>query len=122
MVRRELDNEEPDRLYTVTGGRSQADDHDLDLVTLIVSNADPVPGMQSEHARILRMCKNPVAVVEISADLGLPVGVVKILLSDLLRANKITARHPRLSSSGRARTQLPDAAILKKVLVGLHNL
>ena len=122
MVRRELDNEGPDRLYTVTGGRSQADEPDLDLVTLIVSNAEPVPGMQSEHARILRMCKNPVAVVEISADLGLPVGVVKILLSDLLRANKITARHPRLSSSGRARTQLPDAAILKKVLVGLHNL
>jgi Protein of unknown function (DUF742) len=122
MIRRELDNEEPDRLYTVTRGRSQADERDLDLVTLIVSNADPAPGMQSEHARILRMCANPVAVVEISADLGLPVGVVKILLSDLIRADKVTARHPRLSSSGRARTQLPDAAILKKVLVGLHNL
>jgi hypothetical protein len=121
MVRRELDNEGPDRLYTVTGGRSQADEANLDLVTLIVSNAEPAPGMQSEHARILRMCVHPVAVVEISADLGLPVGVVKILLSDLLRANKITARHPRLTS-GRARTQLPDAAILKKVLVGLHNL
>jgi predicted ArsR family transcriptional regulator len=123
MIRRELDNEGPDRLYTVTRGRSQADEPDLDLVTLIVSNADPVPGMQSEHARILRLCTSPAAVVEISADLGLPVGVVKILLSDLLRDGKITARHPRLSSSGgRAQTQLPDAAILKKVLVGLHNL
>lgn len=120
MIRRELDNEGPDRLYTVTRGRSQADDPDLDLVTLIVSNADPTPGMQSEHARILRMCRTPVAVVEISADLGMPVGVVKILVSDLLRTNKITARHP--SSSARARRQLPDAAILKKVLVGLHNL
>jgi hypothetical protein len=120
MIRRELDNEGPDRLYTVTRGRSRAEDPDLDLVTLVISNADPTPGMQSEHARILRMCRTPVAVVEISADLGMPVGVVKILVSDLLRANKITARHP--SSSARARHQLPDAAILKKVLVGLHNL
>jgi hypothetical protein len=120
MIRRELDNEEPDRLYTVTRGRSQADDPGLDLVTLIVATADPAAGMQSEHVRILRLATSPIAVVEISADLGLPVGVVKILLSDLLRANKITARHP--SSSARARTQLPDAAILKKVLVGLHNL
>ena len=119
MIRRELDNEDPDRLYTVTRGRSRADDSDLDLVTLIVGKAEPSAGMQSEHARILRLCRTPVAVVEISADLGLPVGVVKILLSDLLRTGKITARHP---SSARANHQLPDAATLRKVLVGLHNL
>jgi hypothetical protein len=119
MVRRELDNEGPDRLYTVTRGRSRADDVDLDIVTLIVAKAEPAPGMQSEHARILRLCQTPAAVVEISAFLGLPVGVVKILLSDLLRAGKITARHP---SSARASSHLPDAAILKKVLVGLNNL
>ncbi|TDV47871.1 DUF742 domain-containing protein [Actinophytocola oryzae] len=120
MIRRGLDNEGPDRLYTVTGGRSQADEPDLDLVTLIIGTAEPGTGMQSEHVRILRMCRTPIAVVEISAELGMPVGVVKILLSDLLRANKVTARHP--SSSTRARTSLPDAAILRKVLVGLHNL
>lgn len=120
MIRRELDTEEPDRLYTVTRGRSLADEPDLDLVTLVVAAAEPAPGMQSEHAKILRACRTPVALVEISADLGLPVGVVKILLSDLLRADKITARHP--SSSTRARTQLPDVATLKKVLVGLHKL
>jgi hypothetical protein len=119
MVRRELDNEGPDRLYTVTRGRSRSDDVDLDLVTLIVANAEPTPGMQSEHARILRMCRAPVAVVEISADLGLPVGVVKILLSDLIGTGSVTARHPSSSRGGR---QLPDAATLRKVLVGLHNL
>jgi uncharacterized protein DUF742 len=120
MIRRELDNEDPDRLYTVTRGRSRADDPDLDIVTLIVAAAEPSVGMQSEHVKILDLCHAPIAVVEISAVLGLPVGVVKILVSDLLRDNKVTARHP--SSSARARTQLPDAAILKKVLVGLHNL
>ena len=120
MIRRALDNEDPDRLYTVTRGRSRVDDPDLDIVTLIVSTAEPVAGMQSEHARILDLCRAPTAVVEIAAVLGMPVGVVKVLVSDLLRDNKVTARHP--SSSARARTQLPDAAVLKKVLVGLHNL
>jgi len=119
MIRREIDSEDPDRLYTLTRGRSRADNHALDLVTLIVSKAESVPGMQSEHVRVLRLCRTPVAVVEISSELWLPVSVVKILLSDMLAANQIVARHP---SSARAGTQLPDAAILKKVLVGLQNL
>lgn len=119
MIRRELDSEDPDRLYTLTRGRSRAENPGLDLVTLVVSTADPTPGMQSEHVRILEICRSPVAVVEISSALRLPVSVVKILLSDMLAANQISARHP---SSTRASTQLPDAAFLKKVLVGLKNL
>ncbi|MQA12125.1 MAG: DUF742 domain-containing protein [Pseudonocardiaceae bacterium] len=119
MRRRAVDNEDPDRLYTLTGGRSQANESELDLVTLIVSQADPIPGMQSEYAKILRICRSPTALVELASELGLPVSVVKILLSDLLSGGQVSARHP---SSARASAQLPDAAFLKKVLVGLHNL
>jgi hypothetical protein len=119
MIRREIDGEDPDRLYTLTSGRSRADDRDIDLVTLIVSKAAPVAGMQSEYAKILRMCRAPTAVVEISSELGLPVSVVKILVSDLLGAGQVVARHP---SSARAGTRLPDADFLKKVLSGLQNL
>ena len=119
MIHRAVDDEDPDRLYTVTGGRSRADEIDLDLVTLIVSEADPAPGMQSEHVRILRICRRPTAVVEISSDLALPVSVVKILLADLLSSGKISARHP---SSAQTRAELPNADFLKKVLVGLQNL
>jgi hypothetical protein len=117
------DGEDPDRLYTVTGGRSRAGGVDLDLVTLIVSEANPAPGMQSEHVKILRMCRNPTAVVEVASRLGLPVSVVRILLSDLLEAGRVSARHP--SSPGSAQfpgAQVPDAALLKKVLSGLQNL
>lgn len=118
MMRWAADGEDPDRLYTVTGGRSQAEGVHLDLVTLIVSAGDPAPGMQSEHIKILRICRHPTAVVEVASELGLPVSVVKILLSDLLRAGKLSARHPA-SAVG---AQLPDAAFLKKVLSGLKNL
>jgi len=112
-------DEDPDRLYTVTGGRSRAGSDELDLVTLIVSESEPVPGMQSEHAAILRICRNPTAVVEVASDMNLPVSIVRILLDDLLAAGRVTARHPRTSA---AADQLPDPEILKQVLVGLRNL
>ncbi|MFI7444791.1 DUF742 domain-containing protein [Nonomuraea indica] len=114
-----LEDEVPDRLYMVTGGRSSVTDDAFDLVTLIVSEGDPTPGMQSEHARILRLCRSPMAVVEIAAELRLPVSVVCILLCDLLDTGRITARNPRPAP---AETRLPDPDMLKQVLVGLQNL
>ena len=116
---RPLDDENPDRLYTVTGGRSRADESTLDVVTLIVSECEPTPGMQSEHVKILQMCREPAAVVEISSELKLPVSIAKILLCDLLDTGRITARNPVLT---RTRDRLPDPEILKQVLVGLENI
>jgi hypothetical protein len=114
-----LNGEEPDRLYTVTGGRTHADDSPLDIVTLIVTERGPEPGMQSEHARILRLCTGPLSVVEISAEVGLPITVVKILLTDLLDTGHVTARNPAPALS---RPQLPDLEILQQVLIGLEKL
>ncbi|SNR23141.1 DUF742 domain-containing protein [Actinomadura mexicana] len=120
MNPRPLDLDDPDRLYTVTGGRSRAGDADLDLVTLVVAENDPAPGMQSEHVAILRSCRNePVAVVELSSHLRLPVSVVKILLLDLRDTGHITVRHP---TSATATTHLADLDTLKEVLVGLKAL
>lgn len=119
MSPRAVDRENPDRLYTVTGGRTLGDDDPFDLVSLIVTEKDPVPGMQSEFVTILRSCRHPMAVVEISAGLGLPVSVVKVLLRDLLETGSITVRR---SPAAAARAQLPDHDMLKQVLVGLQNL
>ncbi|MFE2288181.1 DUF742 domain-containing protein [Streptomyces sp. NPDC059443] len=115
-------DDSPDRLYTLTGGRSRSGSDVFDLVTLIVAECDPVPGMQSEHAAILRMCRFPTAVVEIAAELGLPVSIVRILLGDLLGTGRISARHPRSGYSAHAAYSLPDPDILEQVLVGLRNL
>ncbi|MET8165950.1 DUF742 domain-containing protein [Streptomyces sp. NPDC057456] len=106
----------PDRLYTLTGGRSRSGpDSPFDLVTLVVAESDPTVGMQSEHAAVLRLTQAPTAVVEVAAELGLPVSITKILLSDLLAAGRVSARHPRNSA-------LPDPDVLEQVLVGLRNL
>ncbi|MDO0924207.1 DUF742 domain-containing protein [Streptomyces sp. TG1A-8] len=118
MMRKPVDTGDPDRLYTVTGGRSTADDS-FDLVTLVVSESQPTAGMQSELVRILELCRHPTAVVEIAAELKLPITVVRILLGDLLDMGCITARHPR---AARSVASLPDSALLKEVLHGLRNL
>jgi hypothetical protein len=117
-MRRPVDTGDPDRLYTVTGGRSRADTT-FDLVTLVVSECEPAAGMQSEHVGILKLCRHPTAVVEIAAELQLPITVVRILLGDLLATGKITARHP---PTARSAASLPDTALLKEVLHGLRNL
>jgi len=109
----------PDRLYTVTGGRSRSASDAFDLVTLVVAESEPFRGMQSEHAAILRICRSPTAVVEIASYLGLPVSIVRILLGDLHAEGRITARHPRTPAAADA---LPDPEILKQVLVGLRSL
>lgn len=125
MTGRPVDREDPDRLYTVTGGRAHADTIPLDLVTLIVSESEPSPGMQSEHVRILSLCRRPAAVVEISADLRLPVSVVKILVGDLLETGQVVARQPAQSAQSAQpdrQAGLPNPELLKQVLVGLEKL
>ncbi|MCC3315443.1 DUF742 domain-containing protein [Nocardia africana] len=112
----------PDRLYTLTGGRSHPETDAFDLVTLVVAESVPAPGMQSEQVAILQICRAPTAVVEIAAELRLPVGITMVLLADLLDAGKITVRHPHSAPAWAPWNALPDTAILEKVLVGLRNL
>ncbi|WP_030547872.1 DUF742 domain-containing protein [Streptomyces albus] len=108
----------PERLYVLTGGRSRARGRKagLDLVTLIVSRDVPKPGMQPEHAAMLRMCHYPLSVAEISAYLDLPVSTVTVLLTDLLADGRMEARAPIPTAA------LPDAELLKAVMHGLQNL
>lgn len=117
MSPRRIDHEDPDRLYTVTGGRTAAG-REFDLVALVVSEREPEPGMQSEHAKILRLCQAPVSVVELSADLRLPVTAVMILLGDLLDAGHIAIRHPLRTDPATK----PTPELLKEVLHGLQKL
>jgi hypothetical protein len=125
MSPRAIDRETPDRLYTITHGRVLGDDDPFDLVSLIVAERDPTPNMQSEHAKILETCRAPTALVEVSAELQLPVSVVKVLLLDLLDMGGITVRHPLPGMSkarGPAGLHLPDRDVLKQVLLGLQRL
>lgn len=113
------DEENPERLYIITGGRSRPADQQrraLDLVTLIVSRSAPGAGLQPEHLAIVRMCHYPLSVAEISAYLKLPVSAVTVLLADLLDEGAVEARAPIPAAS------LPDSELLLAVMHGLQKL
>ncbi|MFI0777996.1 DUF742 domain-containing protein [Streptomyces sp. NPDC021212] len=125
-------HEQPDRLFAATGGRSRAYT-EFDLVSLVVSESEPAAGMAPEAVQILRLCRHPMALVEVSARLRMPVGVVAILLSDLLAEGRISVRHPSSAAVGGAGrpaprgaepapARLPDTGLVREVLVALKNL
>ena len=74
--------------------------------------------LSPEHRKLLGLCQAPVTVDDAAADLALPLGVVRVLLSDLIQQDKIAVL-PR-------RTARPEAGadldLLKEVLDGLRSL
>lgn len=112
----------PVPLYVITGGRSHAEDDAsaLDLVTLVVSRSSPQPGLAPEHAAIVRMCRHPLSVAEVSAHLSLPFSAVTVLLADLLSRSLVEIRQPR--SEQRRAAADPDIETLKALIDGLQRL
>ncbi|MGK5729119.1 DUF742 domain-containing protein [Streptomyces sp. URMC 124] len=107
----------PDRLYILTGGEARAERKtELDLVTLIVSRSEADPGLQPEHAAIVRMCAYPLSVAEISAYLELPVSTLTLLLTELVAGRHVEARPPVPAAA------LPDVQLLEAVMNGLQKL
>ncbi|MEU2391477.1 DUF742 domain-containing protein [Streptomyces sp. NPDC007369] len=107
----------PERLYVITGGRSEPSlEAHLDLVTLVVATAPPRPELQPEHAAILRLCQAPLSLAELSAYAGLPVSAVTVLVGDLLAAGRVRVRPPVPAA------QLPDPALIEAVINGLQKL
>jgi hypothetical protein len=106
------------RPYTLTGGRVRPAVEGFDLVAFVLATADPAgqPGLQPEHRRLVELARRPVAVADLAADLGLAVGVVRVLLGDLLARGLVTVHRPP------AAAHLPDDNILKAVVSGLRAL
>ena len=73
------------RPYSLTGGRTRASRADLSLAAQVVSvPAVEEPQVDTELREILAMCVHPLSVAEVAARAALPLGVARILMSDLL--------------------------------------
>lgn len=107
---------DPERLYVITGGPDGAERAELDLVTMIVARDEPSPTVQPEQAAILRLCRAPLSVAELSAYLTLPFSVVTALLTELLATHMVESRAPVV------RAALPDRSLLEAVMHGLQKL
>ena len=107
---------DPERLYVITGGPDGAKRAHLDLVTMIVARVPPSPTVPPEQAAILRLCRAPLSVAELSAYLRLPFSVVTALLTELLGTELVESRAPVV------RAALPDRSLLEAVMHGLQKL
>jgi hypothetical protein len=108
------------RPYAVTKGRTMPDsDSYVGLIDMVT--AEPYPQLpadarlNAEHRRLLGLCRVPVTVVDLASDVNLPVGVVRVLLSDLAAWGAV-----RVVQAQRGRVM--DERLLKDVLDGLQAL
>jgi Protein of unknown function (DUF742) len=105
------------RPYMVTGGRTRSRGmRQFDLIDIIVATgADPgaafAPG--PEHSHIVGLCQRPTVVADLTAAVGLPLGLVRVLLGDLLDENLISVSK---------QAQRTDRHLLQRVLDSLKAL
>ena len=108
------------RPYAVIRGRTRpSGEKNLDLLAMITSTrrtpSDPW-ALDPEHFSILGLCRVPISVADLASDLNLPLGVVRILLSDLRDRELVTVRPPMTSA------RRHDPRILREVADGLRRL
>jgi hypothetical protein len=106
------------RPYALTGGRTRPIGETIDLLTLVSSSdlnmVDDLL-LEPEYLEVMRQCREPKPVADLASDLDLPLGVVRILLSDMRERGLIVVRPP-------ARNRLTDPQVLKDVADALRRL
>ena len=106
------------RPYALVGGRTRTTGEPFDLVSMVIAvRSAPADwqDLEPEHLHLLSLARLPVSIADLAAALGLPPGVVLILLSDL-RERGLIAVHQ--SVPGR----LTDPELLREVADGLRRL
>ncbi len=105
-------------VYAVTGGRTRSAGTELPMESLVTAteHARRVDNLRKEYRVILDMAERPVSLVEVGAALDVPVGVARVLVSDLADANYLAVHEP-LHTDGDGR---PSAAVLTRLLDGLR--
>lgn len=104
------------RPYALTRGRTTSNQRDLAMITLVVALQRVTPELEDdlepEGLQIITMCQHPKSIAEVSADLGLPLSVAKILIGDLIDRQLLMFRS----------AVTPDLNVLQAVINGIRRL
>jgi len=105
------------RPYMVTGGRTRPrGERQFDLIDIVVATGAVPGGAFSpgpEHRHILGLCQRPTVVADLTAAVGLHLGLVRVLLGDLLYEDLISVSK---------QAQRTDMRLLQRVLDHLKAL
>lgn len=104
--------------YALTRGRTRSVGPDLPLETLVTTTDAGLhrpSSLQAERRMIVELCAAPISVAEIAAHVRIPVGVARVLVSDLASGGYLAVHLPQSTGDDR-----PNAAILERLLDGLR--
>ncbi|TNC26042.1 DUF742 domain-containing protein [Amycolatopsis alkalitolerans] len=107
------------RPYVLTRGRTQAT-HELALETMVNVRADARwtgAALNNEYQPVRALCRQPVSVAEVAATLSMPLGVARVLLSDMAELGLLHIHGTERTAEGR-----PPMALMRRVLAGLQRL
>jgi hypothetical protein len=106
------------RPYALTGGRTRPAGERFDLLALVCAVRgvlrDPLQ-LGPEQLFLLQRCQVPTPAADLASDLDLPLGVVRILVSDLRERGLVTIHQPNSA-------RLTDTKLLKDVVDGLRRI
>ena len=107
------------RPYTLVGGRTRPST-EIPLETLVRTTpqgAATLPRLAMERSRIASLCRSPISIAEISAHVGIPLGVARVLVGDMADEGLVDFRVRSPGPADRA-----DLELLERVLHGLQTL
>jgi Protein of unknown function (DUF742) len=107
------------RPYSMTAGRTLPTRSDLELEALVSTTRQgrlEAAWLALERRSIVDYCQETQSIAEVSARLGIPVNVTRILVDDLSEAGLVVVYQP---PAGGAR---PSVELLERVLHGLRGL
>ena len=73
--------------------------------------------LRLERKRIVELCDRPLSIAEVSAHLGVHLGVARVLVGDMKAEGLLDVHRPRPTTGDR-----PDIKLLERVLDGLQAL
>ena len=103
------------RPYVHTGGRTGTHTP-LPIEALVCAvPCSSSARLHGTHQSVLQLCRVPQSVAEVSAQLGVPLAVARVLVDDLVAEQVVTVQRGVDENT-------PDVALMRRVLTGLHQL
>src|SRR4051794_5929579 len=103
--------------YALTGGRTRGAHTDLPLEAMVTTTTDglrDVVDLQFERRAIVLLCRRAISVAEVAARVAVPLGVARVLVSDLTADGHLAVQVPQ---SG----ERPARDVLERLLSGLES-
>jgi Protein of unknown function (DUF742) len=108
-------------VYALTRGRTRPSGTALPLETLVTTTERAAQhgndtSLELERRAIVKMCTRPTSVAEVGAALRVPIGVARVLVSELASAGLLTVHMPKHTDGDGG----PGPEILGRLLDGLR--